>query len=118
MSDFLSRAQFWRLIERWDIPDAAALGLIDFAGEIGKSGKRPRFRFTPQQKQLTAYLAAIDAALTAIGHDSEWLGKRNRASPFLGQTPFTFMVENGEEGIAETLQFLNKMVLRLALRSR
>jgi hypothetical protein len=114
----LSRAEFWRLMERWAIPDAAALGLIEFAGKMGKLGARPRFRFGPHQRQLTAYLAEIDAAMTILGEDPGWLGKRNRASPFSGQTPFKFMVESGEEGIAETLHYLNKAVLRSALKLR
>src|ERR1700722_4749029 len=99
-------------MEQWAISDVAALELIEFAGKLGEPHKRPRFRFSPHQKQLTTYLAEIDAALSAIGQEPAWLGSKNHAPPFLGQTPFTFMVENGEEGMAEVLQSLNKMVLR------
>ena len=46
MGRVLSSRQFWDLMERWRIPDATALELIEFPGKLGASGKRPRFRFT------------------------------------------------------------------------
>lgn len=84
---FLSAAQFWQLMERWDVSDAAALNLIAFAGKIGKSGKRPRFRFSPHQKRLTSYLSEIDAALADAGKDPGWLATKNRSPPFHGRPP-------------------------------
>jgi hypothetical protein len=96
----LSRAEFWRLMERWAIPDAAALGLIEFAGKMGKLGARPRFRFGPHQRQLTAYLAEIDAAMTILGEDPGWLGKRNRASP-AGNFPSAGMTPRFRESFQE-----------------
>ena len=37
----LSSRQFWDLMERWHVPDATALELIEFPGKLGASGKRP-----------------------------------------------------------------------------
>jgi hypothetical protein len=118
LGPFLSTAQFWQLLDRWGVPDAGALDLIGFAGKVGKSGKRPRFRFSPHQKRLTAYLAEIDAALTAAGQDPTWLSLKSQTSPFTGQTPLALMTKAGEEGMGDTLLFLNRIVLRAALKSR
>ena len=63
----LSSRQFWDLMERWHIPDATALELIEFPGKLGMSGKRPRFKFTTRQQRITSYLPEIDAALVAAG---------------------------------------------------
>ena len=57
-------------MERWRVPDAIALELIEFPGKLGKEGKRPRFRFTTRQKRITSYLPEIDAALMAAGKDT------------------------------------------------
>jgi hypothetical protein len=116
MGRFLSAAQFWQLMKRWAIPDSDALDLIAFAGKIGKSGKRPRFRFSPHQKRLTTYLAEIDCALVAAGEDPTWLGRKSRS--FKGQTPLALMIKRGEEGMADVLKFLNRTVLREALKFR
>ena len=56
-----SSRQFWDLMERWHIPDATALELIEFPGKLGVSGKRPRFKFTTHQQRITSYLPEIDA---------------------------------------------------------
>ena len=32
----LSSRQFWDLMERWHVPDATALELIEFPGKLGK----------------------------------------------------------------------------------
>jgi len=110
---FLSAAQFWQLMERWRVSDAVALELLEFAG---KSGKRPRFRFSPHQKRLTSWLAEIDSALIAAGADPEWLATKNRSAPFSGKTPVAFMTASGVDGMAAVLWFLNRMALRSAVR--
>ncbi len=43
-------------MERWRVPDAIALELIEFPGKLGKEGKRPRFRFTTRQQRIASYL--------------------------------------------------------------
>jgi hypothetical protein len=65
----LSSRQFWDLMERWRVPDASALELIEYPGKLGASGKRPRFRFTTRQQRITSYLPEIDTALTAAGKE-------------------------------------------------
>jgi hypothetical protein len=113
---FLSAAQFWQLMERWGVDDARALKLLEFSGKIGKSGKRPRFRFSPHPKRLTTYLAEIDAALTEAGLEPAWLAKPNRSAPFKGKAPLAYMIRGGIEGMGETHHFLNRVVLRAALK--
>jgi hypothetical protein len=63
----MSSAAFWRLVDRLQLPDAEALELIAYAGKIGPSGKRPRFRLSTRQTHLASYLPEIEAALQAIG---------------------------------------------------
>jgi hypothetical protein len=60
---------FWSLMEQWGITDATALELIGFAGKIGKSGKRPRFRLNTQQVQLLEYWQELGRA-AEIAHGS------------------------------------------------
>jgi hypothetical protein len=50
----LSPRQFWDIMERWRVPDAIALELIEFPGKLGKDGKRPRFRFTTRQQRIAS----------------------------------------------------------------
>jgi hypothetical protein len=75
----LSAREFWVQMERWHVPDDVALELIQFPGKLGKSGKRPRFRFTTRQRRITSYLPEIDAALVAAGKDQGWLHRKIQA---------------------------------------
>jgi hypothetical protein len=102
-------------MERWGVPDARALELIDFPGQPGKSGKRPRFRFTTHQQRITSFLPEIEAALRAAGKDPAWLHRAQRAAPFRGRTPLDHMIHDGLEGFADVLRALNRAVLRAAL---
>src|ERR1700760_1160854 len=111
----LSSAQFWELMERWRVPDAVALELIEFPGKLGKEGKRPRFRFTTKQQRITSYLPEIDAALVAAGRDPAWLHRKIPAAPFSRQTPIELMVSRGMEGMGDVLQVLNRAAMRVAL---
>lgn len=111
----LSARQFWELMERWGVPDATALELIGFSGKIGASGKRPRFKFGTRQQRITSYLREIDAALASAGKDSSWLQRRIREAPFSHRTPAEHMVENGVDGLADVLRFLNRLAMRAAL---
>ena len=111
----LSSRQFWDLMERWHIPDATALELIEFPGKLGASGKRPRFRFTTRQQRITSYLPEIDAALSAAGKDQTWLRRKIQRSPFSRRTPIEYMVAHGMDGMADVLQLLNRAVMQAAL---
>ena len=116
MGRFLSARQFWDLMERWQVPDLAALELLDYSGKIGASGKRPLFRFSPLQKRITSYLPEIDSAMIAGGEDIDWLHKKIRDHPFESRTPIAYMVENGMNGMAEVLRILTEAALRRSLR--
>jgi hypothetical protein len=94
----MSSAAFWRLVDRLQIPDPDALELIGYAGEIGKTDKRPRFRLWPRQTHLAAYLPEIEVALQTIGERPVWLQRRNWSAPFSGLAPIQLMVERDGEG--------------------
>lgn len=112
----LSARQFWDLMERWRVPDATALELIEYPGKLGSAGKRPRFRFTTHQRRITSYLPEIDAALAAAGKDPNWLHRRVQGQPFSRQSPIEHMAAHGMAGMADVLQVLNRAVMRAALR--
>jgi hypothetical protein len=108
---------FWSLMERWGIPDATALELIGFAGKIGKSGKRPRFRLNTHQVELLEYLQELDrTAETAHGSASRWLNNRQRAAPMNGRTPVQTIVQDGATVISILLRNLNREAMRKALK--
>ncbi|HEX4171259.1 MAG TPA: hypothetical protein VHY82_02130 [Acetobacteraceae bacterium] len=112
----LSARQFWDLMERWRVPDATALELIEFPGKLGKEGKRPRFRFTTRQQRITSYLPEIEAALDAAGRDHAWLHRKIAAKPFGRKTPIEHMVAGGMDAMADVLRALNQEAMRIALR--
>jgi hypothetical protein len=112
----LSARQFWDLMEQWRVPDAAALELIEFAGKLGKEGRRPRFRFTTRQQRITSYLPEIEAALAAAGKDHAWLQRKISATPFDRRTPIEHMLAHGLDGMADVLRALNQEAMRIALR--
>jgi hypothetical protein len=112
----MSSAAFWRLVDRLQIPDPDALELIGYAGTIGETGKRPRFRLSSRQTHLAAYLPEIEAALQTIGEGPAWLRRRNRSALFSGRAPIKLMVERDGEGVAEVLQFINREALKRSLR--
>jgi hypothetical protein len=111
----LAAKPFWALMERWKVADADALQLIGFAGKIGKSGKRPRFRFLPAHKRATVFLVEIDIALEASGQSNEWLHRKIRAAPFSGRSPLAVIKAEGEVGLEKTLQYLHRSVWKSAI---
>jgi hypothetical protein len=111
----VSSRQFWDIMERWRVPDAVALELIEFPGKLGKEGKRPRFRFTTRQHRIASYLSEIDAVLSATGNDQTWLHRKTPGAPFSRRTPIEYMVARGMEGMADVLQALNRTAMRAAL---
>jgi len=112
----LSARQFWDLMERWHVPDATALELIEFPGKLGKEGKRPRFRFTTRQQRITSYLPEIEAALMASGKDQAWLHRKIAMAPFARRTPLEHMLTHKMEGMTDVLRALNREAMRVALR--
>jgi hypothetical protein len=85
LSRILSSRQFWDHMEKWRIPGASSLELIEFAGKLGKNGKRPRFRFTTRQQRITSYLPEIDAALAARLQRSELAPSADRDGSIYAQ---------------------------------
>ena len=102
-------------MERWHVPDATALELIGYPGQITASGKRPRFRLTTRQQRITTYLAEIDAAVAAAGKDGAWLHRKIQGAPFSRQTPIQHMIAQGTNGAADVLRVLNLATMRAAL---
>jgi hypothetical protein len=108
---------FWSLMEQWGVPDATALELIGFSGQLGKSGKRPRFRLNTQQVQLLEYLQELGrTADTAHGSASAWLNRRQRAAPMNGRTPIQAITQDGPTAVATLLRNLNRAAMRRALK--
>lgn len=111
----LSARQFWNLMERWRVPDATALELIGYPGQLSASGKRPRFKLSTRQQRVTSYLAEIDAAVAAAGKDEAWLHRKIQSAPFSRQTPIEHMIAQGTNGAADVLRVLNLATMRAAL---
>jgi hypothetical protein len=113
----ITARQFWQLTARWKVSDAMALELIGFAGKIGKSGKRPRFRFLPTHQKAANFMGEIDAALRTMGEDSaDWLHRKNRS---LGRsTPIDLMRAEGLNGMEKVLQTLHRSALLSSVRSK
>jgi gamma-glutamylcysteine synthetase len=105
-------------MERWHVPDATALELIEFPGKVGKEGKRPRFRFTTHQQRITSYLPEIDAALASAGKDPIWLHRKIQRSPFSRRTPIEQMLAHRMDGMADVLQILNRAAMQAALAKK
>ena len=114
----LSPRQFWDIMERWRVPDAIALELIEFPGKLGKEGKLPRFRFTTRQRRIASYLPEIDAVLAVTGNDQTWLHRKIRGAPFSRRSPIEYMAARGMEGMADVLQALNRAAMQAALAKR
>ena len=85
---------------RPQLANTEALELIAYAGKIGPSDKRPRFRLSTRQTHLASYLPEIEAALRAIGEAPSWLVRPNRSVPFPGSSPVKLMAERDGEGMA------------------
>ena len=108
---------FWTLMQEWGVPDDQALELIGFAGKIGKSGKRPRFRLSTSQVKTLEWLLEIDraagpfTAMPALGCVAV-----RRSAPTNGRTPMEAMIEDCEATITAILQQLNREVMRKALK--
>jgi hypothetical protein len=82
----ITGAAFWALMDRWQVPDEAALDVI--AGpSLTKTGKRPRFRLTGEQVERFTLLRQIDRhAADVFGSAAKWLARAGTAA-FAGRTP-------------------------------
>ena len=112
----MSSAVFWRLVDRLQIPDLAALELIGYAGEYREGGQAAAVSLVVATDALGGLPARNQGALQSIGEGLAWLQSRNRSAPFSGRTPIKLMIERDGEGLAEVLQFLNLAALKRSLR--
>ena len=111
----ITGAAFWALMDRWRVPDEAALRLI--AGpSLTKSGKRPRFRLIGEQVERFMLLRQIDQhAGDIFGLAAQWLISPG-PSAFSGRTPLEHMLQHDRPGIAEVLRFLELQAFKASLR--
>jgi Protein of unknown function (DUF2384) len=95
---------FWKLMDRWGVPDEKALQLLDHVGGLTAAGKRPRFAMTGDEAKRFAHLMEIDTNLRAVVSDAPgWLVRKNQA--FGDTTPLEQMT-SGERGMARVHRFL------------
>jgi hypothetical protein len=107
---------FWSLMDRWDVPDTAALKLIGHPGGLTKKGTRPRFRLANDKVDMLAGLEEIDAGLSALKLDPRsWIHHPAREVPFRGATPLAYMTEARMAGVRETLRFILRHGLTMSM---
>ena len=112
----IASTAFWSLMDRWRIPDEAALDLIGHPGGLTKQGTRPRFRLTGEAADLFQGLLEIDAALGLLKLDpGAWLNGPIKAKPFAGATPLAFLTGTRMPGARSTIRFVLQNGLRMSL---
>jgi hypothetical protein len=108
---------FWVLMDRWGVPDLAALDLIGFPGKPDRMGKRPRFRLTTKQTEILGFLLQIDRAAQFAGTNAGlWLHRSQRAAPMAGRTPLQAMTEDRTAAMTAILHFPTRSAMQRALR--
>jgi hypothetical protein len=112
----LTSAAFWALMDRWNVPDLAALEMIGHAGGLSKKGTRPRFKLAGDEADRVRRLVEIADALSALGLDpKDWLNKPVRAAPFKGATLIEYLTRNGLEGVREVSRYILRNGLKLSM---
>jgi hypothetical protein len=112
----LTSAAFWTLMDRWNVPDFAALELIGHPGGLSKKGTRPRFKLAGEEAEMVKLLVEIDQALSSLGLDPEhWLKKPVRAAPFEGATVIAYLTHNGLKGVRDTSRYILKNGLKFSM---
>jgi hypothetical protein len=51
-----SSSTFWSLIDRLHVPDDQALELVAYDGKLPTTGRRPRFKLSPEQERIVSTL--------------------------------------------------------------
>jgi hypothetical protein len=105
-----SSTTFWSMIDRWQVPDDQALELVAYEGKLPTTGRRPRFKLSPEQERIVSTLVEIDNALATAGLDCRWL---NRNDSSTGRTPLDLMRAGAMD---EVLHSLTQAALRASLR--
>ena len=107
---------FWRLMDRWDIPDDKALQLLGKRRSLTRTGGRPRFTLDAEEVRRLGYLREIGTALERMfGEAGPWLKVPAIALPFRGMTPLDYMIARGLPGLAKVHRFLARWGLSQAL---
>ena len=107
---------FWTLMERWHMPDQAALDLIGHGGGLTKKGTRPRFKLVGEEAALLKGFQEIDAALPPLGLAPEtWLHQPIKVAPFDGATPALYLTRCRKQGVQDVLRFILQNGLRLSM---
>lgn len=110
MAEKVTGAAFWQLMDRWKIPDAQALALIDHPPAA--SG-RPRFAMGSEQITRLTLLREIEQAAAGIyGDAATWLRKPNSEALFGRRSPVAMMAEEGIDGMERVLHQLQESAWR------
>jgi hypothetical protein len=105
-----SSSTFWSLIDRLHVPDDQALELVAYDGKLPTTGRRPRFKLSPEQERIVSTLVQMDNALATVGLDAGWL---NRDDGSTGRTPLDLMRAGAMD---EVLHSLTQAALRASLQ--
>ena len=112
----MTSTPFWSLMERWNIPDQAALDMIGHPGGMTKRGTRPRFKLVGQEAALLRSFQEIDAALGLLGFEpNAWLHQPIAAAPFDGASPAATLSSPGKQRVQDTLRYILQQGLRLSM---
>ena len=63
----LTSAQFWALMDRWNVPTDRALTLIGYEGRCLREPGRPKFQMSEEQAKVLSCLLEIDLTLAVTG---------------------------------------------------
>ncbi len=103
-------------MERWKIPDPAALEFIGHPGGLTKKGTRPRFQLRGDEIDMLAGLQEIDAALAPLKLvPATWVHDPVAEAPFGGATPLAYMTRERMPGVREALRFILRHGLRMSM---
>jgi hypothetical protein len=112
----VTSAAFWKLMDRWDVPDLDALALIGHRGGLSKKGTRPRFKLNGEEGERVKSLFEIDQAISSLRLDPKnWMNKPIKAGPFEGAKPIFYLKKFGPKGVIAASRYLLKNGLRLSM---
>jgi hypothetical protein len=112
----VTSAAFWKLMDRWDVPDLDTLDLIGHRGGLSKKGTRPRFKLNGEEGERVRNLFEIDQAISSLRLDPKnWMNKPIKAGPFEGAKPIFYLKKFGPKGVIATSRYLLKNGLRLSM---
>jgi hypothetical protein len=112
----ITSAAFGQLMDRWNVPDLAALDLIGHQDGLSKKGTRRRFKLTDEEGEMVKLLFEIDQAMSSLQLDPKnWINKPIQAPPFAGAKPIAFLTKHGVKGVVATSRYLFKNGLKLSI---